>query len=139
MAVNTGPSATNWALVLFTVQDHHPARCASSLLLSLHLLCCDLGCEFFSATQVPFWKQQASQRQDGLVVWDYHVVVLEVNHHQELQQQQQQHQQQAQQLHQPAALFWDLDTVLPFPCSFQEYAQQALQADSIVLARQYQR
>jgi hypothetical protein len=36
-------------------------------------------------------------------------------------------------------LVWDLDTVLPFPCSFQQYAQQALQAHSMVLAPQYAR
>jgi hypothetical protein len=94
----------------------------------------DCGC--LITTQVPFWKQQASQRQDGLVVWDYHVVVLEVQPQQHQQQQERDKQQQAQQ---PAALVWDLDTVLPFPCSFQQYAQQALQANSIVLAPQYER
>ncbi|KAF6250670.1 hypothetical protein COO60DRAFT_759816 [Scenedesmus sp. NREL 46B-D3] len=83
-----------------------------------------------SSETVPFWQQQASQQPDGLVVWDYHVVVLEV---------QQQPQQQQQQQQQHAAAVWDLDTLLPFPCSVQQYAQQALQADKIVLAPQYER
>lgn len=25
---------------------------------------------------VPIWRQQASEREDGLVVWDYHVVAI---------------------------------------------------------------
>lgn len=66
--------------------------------------------------------QRASRRADGLVVWDYHVIVIEVD---------------AQAA--AAVLVWDLDTWLPFPCTFRQYAQHALQADTITLDLEYQR
>lgn len=37
------------------------------------------------------------------------------------------------------ARVWDLDTTLPFPCSLQAYAAQALRAGELQLAPRYQR
>lgn len=78
---------------------------------------------------VPFWYQRAaSSSRDGVVVWDYHVVALEV-------------------LGEPGtggggALIWDLDLDHPdlgFPCTLQDYAQHALQSSSVELPEQFQR
>jgi hypothetical protein len=57
---------------------------------------------------VPLLCQRASSRPDGLVVWDYHALVVE-GPHDGLR-----------------ARAWDLDTVLPFPCPLEDYAAAAL-------------
>lgn len=58
---------------------------------------------------VPLWKQKSSRR-DFPVVWDYHVVLLWSG---------------------PGLdpLVFDLDSVLDFPCSLQEYSALALKSD----------
>ncbi|KAJ0003776.1 hypothetical protein NQD34_008874 [Periophthalmus magnuspinnatus] len=58
---------------------------------------------------VPLWRQK-SARGDLPVVWDYHVVLL---------------------WSRPSLdpLIFDLDSVLDFPCSLQEYTTQALRSD----------
>jgi hypothetical protein len=73
------------------------------------------------------WQRAGDQRSDGFVVWDYHVMVLEAPPS-------------------PAAdcgscaRVWDLDTLLPFPCEFATYAEQALQvALSMQLPQQFHR
>ncbi|XP_035537187.1 protein N-terminal glutamine amidohydrolase [Morone saxatilis] len=58
---------------------------------------------------VPLWKQK-SGRGDQPVIWDYHVVLLQVGL-------------------QSDSLVYDLDSELPFPCSLQLYADQALRSD----------
>ncbi|XP_051246935.1 protein N-terminal glutamine amidohydrolase [Dicentrarchus labrax] len=58
---------------------------------------------------VPLWKQK-SGRRDQPVIWDYHVVLLQVGL-------------------QSDSLVYDLDSELPFPCSLQLYADQALRSD----------
>lgn len=55
---------------------------------------------------MPFWKQRASQHSDGFIVWDYHVLTLQLSDSQ--------------------CLVWDLDTTLPFPCSLTDYTKTAL-------------
>ncbi|XP_034400411.1 protein N-terminal glutamine amidohydrolase-like isoform X2 [Cyclopterus lumpus] len=58
---------------------------------------------------VPLWKQK-SGRGDHPVIWDYHVVLLQIR------------------LNSPS-LVYDLDTELSFPCSLNLYAAQALRSD----------
>ncbi|KAM8767536.1 protein N-terminal glutamine amidohydrolase [Acanthopagrus schlegelii] len=58
---------------------------------------------------VPLWKQK-SGRGDQPVIWDYHVVLLQVGVQLE-------------------PLIYDLDSELSFPCSLQLYAARALQSD----------
>ncbi|KAM9838622.1 protein N-terminal glutamine amidohydrolase [Aulostomus maculatus] len=58
---------------------------------------------------VPLWKQK-SGRGDQPVVWDYHVVLLQL-------------------VAQSDALVYDLDSVLPFPCSLKLYAAAAMRSD----------
>jgi hypothetical protein len=50
------------------------------------------------------------------MIWDYHVICL-------------QRQLQADGTT-STTMVWDLDTALGFPCSFQEYFQQALRSNS---------
>ncbi|XP_075931740.1 protein N-terminal glutamine amidohydrolase [Anarhichas minor] len=58
---------------------------------------------------VPLWKQK-SGRGDRPVIWDYHVVLLQVRLH-------------------SSSLVYDLDTELSFPCSLKLYSDQALRSD----------
>ncbi|GBF88197.1 hypothetical protein Rsub_00909 [Raphidocelis subcapitata] len=69
--------------------------------------------------QVPLWCQRASSRPDGLVVWDYHVLVVEGPHGG------------------LRARAWDLDTALPFPCPLDDYAAAALPPVRQRYARRY--
>nr|XP_039255419.1 protein N-terminal glutamine amidohydrolase-like [Styela clava] len=52
---------------------------------------------------IPLWKQKASKRSDTMVMWDYHVILFVENE----------------------SLIYDLDTMLGFPCSLEEYATEA--------------
>ncbi|XP_061615974.1 protein N-terminal glutamine amidohydrolase [Phyllopteryx taeniolatus] len=61
---------------------------------------------------VPLWKQK-SARGDQPVIWDYHVVLLHVRG-------------------QGEAAVYDLDSVMPFPCSLKLYAAHALRTDHSV-------
>ncbi|XP_041664060.1 protein N-terminal glutamine amidohydrolase [Cheilinus undulatus] len=58
---------------------------------------------------VPLWKQK-SGRGDQPVIWDYHVILLQVRP-------------------QSGALIYDLDSELSFPCSLRLYVSQALRSD----------
>uniref|UniRef100_A0ABK0M252 Protein N-terminal glutamine amidohydrolase n=1 Tax=Rattus norvegicus TaxID=10116 RepID=A0ABK0M252_RAT len=59
--------------------------------------------------QVPIWKQQA-RPENGPVIWDYHVVLLHVSR-------------------EGQSFIYDLDTILPFPCPFDIYIEDALKSD----------
>ncbi|XP_075438357.1 protein N-terminal glutamine amidohydrolase isoform X1 [Ascaphus truei] len=61
---------------------------------------------------IPIWKQQ-SGRGDDPVIWDYHVILLHVSRGG-------QH------------FIYDVDTVLPFPCSCDIYLREALKSDRIL-------
>ncbi|XP_047277879.1 protein N-terminal glutamine amidohydrolase isoform X2 [Homo sapiens] len=58
---------------------------------------------------IPIWKQQA-RPGDGPVIWDYHVVLLHVSSGGQ-------------------NFIYDLDTVLPFPCLFDTYVEDAFKSD----------
>ncbi|ELK08566.1 protein N-terminal glutamine amidohydrolase [Pteropus alecto] len=58
---------------------------------------------------IPIWKQQA-RPGDGPVIWDYHVVLLHVSSGGQ-------------------SFIYDLDTVLPFPCAFDAYVEDAFKSD----------
>ncbi|XP_051015593.1 protein N-terminal glutamine amidohydrolase isoform X1 [Acomys russatus] len=59
---------------------------------------------------VPIWKQQA-RPGNGPVIWDYHVVLLHVSS-------------------EGQSFIYDLDTILPFPCPFDTYVEDALKSDA---------
>ncbi|KAJ7219824.1 hypothetical protein O6H91_Y468400 [Diphasiastrum complanatum] len=74
-----------------------------------------------SVKQVPIWRQRSSAQENGLCMWDYHVVCIQKS------------------LETDAGAFvWDLDTTLPFPVSFIQYIEEALQS-SMVMNPRYQR
>ena len=49
---------------------------------------------------VPLWNQSASDDAGGLVIWDYHVILIIKNE---------------------GSVVFDLDTRLPYPCAFNHY------------------
>ncbi|XP_022286355.2 protein N-terminal glutamine amidohydrolase-like isoform X1 [Crassostrea virginica] len=68
---------------------------------------------------IPLWRQRASKREDGQVVWDYHVIFL----------------------HQSSnfgTVVYDLDTTLPFPCDFNKYYEESIK-DEKCLRKEYHR
>uniref|UniRef100_A0A3P9JK46 Protein N-terminal glutamine amidohydrolase n=1 Tax=Oryzias latipes TaxID=8090 RepID=A0A3P9JK46_ORYLA len=58
---------------------------------------------------VPLWRQK-SGHDDRPVIWDYHVILLKVGVKSD-------------------SVIYDLDSVLPFPCTLRLYAAQALRSD----------
>lgn len=59
--------------------------------------------------KIPIWKQKSS-RGDEPVIWDYHVILLHASK-------------------QGPSFIYDLDTILPFPCSLDVYSMEAFQSD----------
>ncbi|KAF8065818.1 tun [Scenedesmus sp. PABB004] len=79
-----------------------------------------------AADAIPLWRQAAGDEgQGGFIVWDYHVLALEVSRG------------GAPPARGPAAAtrVWDLDSQLPFPCDAPRYAAEALQAGRVALPR----
>jgi len=74
-----------------------------------------------AARKVPIWRQRAGRNEGMYVCWDYHVIVVEKRGSE--------------------TLVWDQDSVLPFPCSFQQYQREALQGGhaELALPEAYQR
>ncbi|GAX80286.1 hypothetical protein CEUSTIGMA_g7724.t1 [Chlamydomonas eustigma] len=71
--------------------------------------------------QVPLWFQASGDpEQDGLVVWDYHVIMI-----QDLSDFKGEGTFQDSS---SEALVWDLDSTLTFPTPFGQYAEKALKA-----------
>lgn len=66
------------------------------------------------------WKQRAGDpNQDGLVVWDYHVILVYC--------------------HEENCLIYDFDTVLEFPCIFDEYTAMAIKSDDNLNPQYYRK
>ncbi|OWF40932.1 protein N-terminal glutamine amidohydrolase-like isoform X1 [Mizuhopecten yessoensis] len=68
--------------------------------------------------QIPLWYQKSSFAPDGVVVWDYHVIFVYNEG--------------------DVSLVYDLDTKLPFPCDFTEYAAKGIRPNKTV-KKQYHR
>ena len=62
-----------------------------------------------------YWHQKAGREEDGLVVWDYHVILIvtDIN----------------------GTMVYDLDTNLPFPVTFQEYFTQTFGDETTILKK----
>lgn len=70
---------------------------------------------------VPLYKQKSSgSMDDGLVFWDYHVVLVHCYQRTEY-------------------VVWDLDSTLGFPCPFDVYVASALQEYLFAELHQYDR
>nr|CAG4641985.1 EOG090X0C0Q [Eurycercus lamellatus] len=69
-----------------------------------------------SHQSIPLWCQKAGNiSEDGLVVWDYHVILVHKRDEE--------------------SLVYDLDTVLPFPCPFLQYGRATLREDEALQSR----
>ncbi|KAB2631288.1 protein N-terminal glutamine amidohydrolase [Pyrus ussuriensis x Pyrus communis] len=99
-------------------QFHHtPFYCEENVYLLCKELCkkgiadaqgSDLFVVFISndKKQIPLWRQKASNRADGVVLWDYHVICVQKKGSGDT----------------PAThLVWDLDSSLAFPCPLATY------------------
>ena len=85
------------------------------------------------AKTVPLWKQKASsqgQDMDYLVIWDYHVILLES------QPQSDTEEDKTSGLRSRKNRVYDLDTVLEFPCDLDIYFQHAIRV-GIASAKNY--
>ncbi|XP_028673055.1 protein N-terminal glutamine amidohydrolase [Erpetoichthys calabaricus] len=60
---------------------------------------------------IPLWKQKSS-RGGNPVIWDYHVILLHTSH--------------------SGCHIYDLDTILPFPCSLKCYVDEAFRSDDLI-------
>lgn len=63
---------------------------------------------------VPLWQQSASENEDGLVVWDYHVILA---------------------MKGEKCMVFDLDTKLPYPCEFEQYSERTFQSDDDIMEK----
>ena len=62
---------------------------------------------------VPLWSQSSSKTEDGLVIWDYHVILII-------------------KADQDCTVF-DLDSNLPYPCDFNSYTKATFKLDDNIL------
>ncbi|KAJ8312595.1 hypothetical protein KUTeg_009968 [Tegillarca granosa] len=62
---------------------------------------------------IPLWCQKASNREDKMVCWDYHVIFILANCDKD-------------------SMVYDLDTTLSFPCDFKTYAGSGIRPNSIL-------
>lgn len=99
---------------------HTPYYCEENAYLLCKKLCAngladadgsDLFVVFISneKKQIPLWHQKASQRADGVVLWDYHVICV-------------QKRKDASSSH----MVWDLDSTLPFPSHLASYVAETI-------------
>ncbi|PHT54466.1 Protein N-terminal glutamine amidohydrolase [Capsicum baccatum] len=59
--------------------------------------------------QIPLWHQKASQRAEGVILWDYHVICLQKKRDEK-----------------SSSLVWDLDSSLPFPSPLGTYVAESI-------------
>ncbi|KAK3010165.1 hypothetical protein RJ639_011410, partial [Escallonia herrerae] len=74
-----------------------------------------------SVMQIPLWHQKASQRADGITLWDYHVICV-----QRIKEGSTSH------------VVWDLDSSLPFPSPLSTYVSESIRP-SFQLFSEFQR
>ncbi|XP_039063825.1 protein N-terminal glutamine amidohydrolase [Hibiscus syriacus] len=70
--------------------------------------------------QIPLWHQKASNRADGVILWDYHVICVQRKKDGDTH------------------LVWDLDSSLPFPCPLATYVSETFRP-SFQLFSEFQR
>jgi len=62
---------------------------------------------------VPLWSQSSSKSEDGLVIWDYHVILIIKTDQ--------------------GSTVFDLDTNLQYPCDYNSYSQDTFKSDDNIL------
>lgn len=109
---------------------HTPFYCEENVYLLCKKLCSigiadtqgsDLFVVFISNEnkQIPLWHQKASNRADGVILWDYHVICV-------------------QKKDGDTHLVWDLNSSLPFPCPLATYVSETVRP-SFQLFSEFQR
>ncbi|KAK6232185.1 hypothetical protein SCA6_002258 [Theobroma cacao] len=69
---------------------------------------------------IPLWHQKASNRADGVILWDYHAICIQRKRDGDTH------------------LVWDLDSSLPFPCPLATYVSETVRP-SFQLFSEFQR
>ncbi|CAK9182406.1 unnamed protein product [Ilex paraguariensis] len=122
------PLSSSVATPLDVSQFHHtPNYCEENVYLLCKKLCAggaadmegsDLFVVFITneKKQVPLWHQKASQRADGIVLWDYHVICV-----------QETITVQRKKGENSTPLVLDLDSTLPFPSPLPSYIAETIQ------------
>ncbi|KAM3338455.1 hypothetical protein P3S68_030541 [Capsicum galapagoense] len=59
--------------------------------------------------RIPLWHQKASQRAEGVILWDYHVICVQKKRDEK-----------------SSSLVWDLDSSLPFPSPLGTYVAESI-------------
>lgn len=112
-------AATSTSTVDVSLFHHTPFYCEENVYLLCKKLCSDgiansEGSDLFVAfisnekKHIPLWNQKASQRADGVILWDYHVICIQTNQGGGL------------------PLVWDLDSTLPFPSPLPSYVSETI-------------
>ncbi|KAG7017588.1 Protein N-terminal glutamine amidohydrolase [Cucurbita argyrosperma subsp. argyrosperma] len=102
---------------------HTPFYCEENVYFLCKKLCTNrmddaTGADLFV---IPLWHQKASKREDGLVLWDYHVICVQRKTEGEF-----------------PFIVWDLDSTLPLPIPLGSYVSQAIRP-SFQISPEYQR
>lgn len=98
---------------------HTPFYCEENVYLLCKKLCSDgiakaEGSDLFvvfisnEKKQIPLWNQKASKRADGVILWDYHVICIQIKQGD------------------VPPLVWDLDSTLPFPSPLPSYVSETI-------------
>ncbi|KAF3442690.1 hypothetical protein FNV43_RR16607 [Rhamnella rubrinervis] len=112
--------------------QHTPFYCEENVYLLCKKLCengiadaegSDLFVVFISneKKQIPLWNQKASNRADGVSLWDYHVICVQRKNEGDT-----------------SHVVWDLDSRLPFPSPLETYISETIRP-SFQLFAEYQR
>ncbi|KAK7278924.1 hypothetical protein RJT34_23963 [Clitoria ternatea] len=98
---------------------HTPFYCEENVYLLCKKLCDDgvanaQGSDLFvvfisnEKKQIPLWNQKASKRADGVILWDYHVICIQITQGGS------------------SPLVWDIDSSLPFPSPLTSYVSETI-------------
>ncbi|CAJ1967587.1 unnamed protein product [Sphenostylis stenocarpa] len=99
--------------------QHTPFYCEENVYLLCKKLCSDGiakadGSDLFvvfisnEKKQIPLWNQKASKRADGVILWDYHVICIQIKQGDD------------------PPVVWDLDSTLAFPSPLPSYVSETI-------------
>ncbi|WRX22934.1 Protein N-terminal glutamine amidohydrolase [Theobroma cacao] len=102
--------------------NHTPCYCEENVYFVCKKLCSNgiadaQGSDLFV---IPLWHQKASNRADGVILWDYHAICIQRKRDGDTH------------------LVWDLDSSLPFPCPLATYVSETVRP-SFQLFSEFQR
>ncbi|XP_020688468.1 protein N-terminal glutamine amidohydrolase isoform X1 [Dendrobium catenatum] len=122
--LSLAPSTSGWnSYPKFSSFTHTPCYCEENVYLLCKKLVMlgvaaptvrDLFVVFISNDdkKIPLWNQKASKSSDKLVIWDYHVICIQIVNQKNAEEGRSSH------------LIWDLDSSLPFPLPLDQYVSE---------------